>query len=239
MKKTANKCGVRFVFYDYATQAPVLPVHFINDYSEELSSDRSFATGDWNGANLVGFDDPITGTIKISTQIIPIELLALAAGGNGVEEGADLAHREVITCTTEGKISLATAPVAGSIYVYEEDKDCSGEPVASSATSKDVTIEGATVGKKYVAYYLENSTTAKRVQFRSDATSKFLTMRGITKWKDTTGAEIIEHVVGYKVQPKKAISLTYHGKGDPISMDMELDILEDDEGRTYDHIRVE
>lgn len=237
MKKTANKCGLRFSFYDYVTQEPALYVDFINDYSEELSADRTFATGDWNGANLVGFDDPITGTVRLSTQIIPIELLAMAAGGN-VASGAQLAHREVVVAGAEGAIAVKNTPIAGTVYVYKIDEDCSGKSLEATVTDKNISVTGATKDDKYVVYYLEDSADAKKVEFKSDLTNKFYTLRGYTKYKDTDGLDSLEHVVGYKLQPKKNFSITYHGKGDPVSWDMEFDILEDAEGRTYEHIRV-
>lgn len=236
MKKTANKCGMNFTFYDYSTKEPKMFVDFINDFTEELSSERTYATGGQNGANLVGFDDAITGTVKVATQIIPIELLAMAAG-NGATSGAQLAHREVLTAQN-GKITLSNTPVSGSLWVYAADSDCSGEPAAKTASGKEVTVSDAAEGAEYIAYYLEESETAKRVEFKNDNTPSFYIMRGYTKLKDTEGADSLEYVVGYKLQPKRALSLTYHGKGDPISLEMEFDIMEDADGNTYEHTRV-
>lgn len=237
MKKTANKCGVNFTLREYSTGKPYLYFDFINEYAEDLKRDRVFATGGQYAANLVGFEGKIEGTIKISTQIIPIEVIALAAGGN-VATGADVAVREIIKVTEAGKLTLSEDPIAGSLYVYKLDKDCEGDPAATEATAKAVTIEGAAVGDKYVAYYFKTSTDAKTVVFNENNTSDFYTLDGYTKMKDTDGLDSIEYVKGYKLQPQQAITLTYNGGSDPISLDVTFDILTDDEGNTYSHTRV-
>lgn len=237
MKKTANKCGVNFTLRDYVSGAPYLYFDFINEYAEDIKRDRSFATGGQKAANLVGFDGNITGTVKISTQIIPIELIALAAAGK-VESGAELSVREVIKVTEAGKITLTDEPVAGTLYVYKLENDCSGEPVATTATAKAVTIENAKTGEKYVAYYFKTSETAQKVVFNEGNTSDFYTIDGYTKLKDTDGLDSMEYVKGYKVQPQQAITLTYNGGSDPISLDVTFDLLTDDDGNTYSHVRV-
>lgn len=237
MKKTANKCGVNFTLREYATGKPFLFFDFINEYAEDIKRDRVFATGGQYAANLVGFEGKIEGTIKISTQIIPIEVIALAAAGK-VASGAEIAVREVIKATTTGKISLSETPIAGTLYVYKLDKDCEGDPVATTATTKDVTVEGAAVGDKYVAYYFKTSPDAKTVVFNENNTSPFYTIDGYTKLKDTDGLDTAEYVKGYKVQPQQAIALTYNGGNDPISLDVTFDLLTDGEGNVYSHTRV-
>lgn len=237
MKKTANKCGVNFTLREYGTNKPYLYFDFINEYAEDLKRDRSFATGGQYAANLVGFEGKLEGTIKISTQIIPIEVIALAAGGS-ITTGADIAVREVIKVTEVGKLNLSESPIAGSLYVYKLDKDCDGEPAATEATDKVVTVTGAAVGDKYVAYYFKTSAEAKTVIFNENNTSAFYTLDGYTKMKDTEGLDSIEYVKGYKLQPQQAIALTYNGGSDPISLDVTFDILADDEGNTYSHTRV-
>ena len=236
MKKTANKCGVNFTLTEYGTKKPYLFFDFINEYAEDLKRDRVFATGGQYAANLVGFEKAIEGTIKISTQIIPIELIALTVGGK-VESGAELAKREVLKATG-GKITLSETPIAGTIYVYKLDKDCEGDPAATTATEKAVTLTGATEGEKYVAYYFMQNSDAKTVVFNENNTSGFYTIDGYTKMKDTDGLDSMEYVKGYKVQPQQAITLTYNGGSDPISLDATFDILTDDDGNAYSHTRV-
>lgn len=237
MKKTANRCGMDFTAFDYATGKPALTFPFINEYALDLKRSRTFATGNPSQANLVGFDDPYEGTVKVSTQIIPIELIALVAGGE-IKDSADIAVREVLTVKDAGKVTLSETPVAGTLYVYALDSDCVGQPVATEATAKDVTIAAATTGQKYVAYYFKTEATARSVTFNGNNTVGFYVLDGYTKLKDTDGVDSMEHHHAYKVQPQQAITLTYHGKGDPMSLDVTFDILEDDEGNDYTIARV-
>ncbi len=237
MKKTANKCGMNFTLSNYKTKAPYLFFDWINDYVVELSRERQFATGGQKGANLVGFDDPIKGTIKISTQIIPVELISIAAAGN-VKTGAELACREVITVAENGKITLSQAPIAGTLYVYSADSDCAGEPVATTASDKEVTVADAAAGDNYIAYYFKQDAAAKEVIFNNANTADFYRLDGYTKLKDTEGLNSMEHVKAYKIQPQQALSLTYHGSGDPMSLDVTFDVLADDDDNVYSVTRV-
>lgn len=237
MKKTANRCGMDFHLRDYSTGAPVMTFPFINDYAVDLKRNRTFATGNPAQANLVGFDDPTEGTVKVSTQIIPIELIALIAGG-GVKEGADIGVREVIKVVEAGKLTLKETPTAGTLYVYKEADDCSGTPAATTATGKDVTVADAAIGDKYVAYYVKTDAEARSITFNDNNTTGFYSLDGYTKLKDTDGIDSLEHHHGYKLQPQQAFAATYHGKGDPMSIDVTFDVLSDDDGNNYTIARI-
>lgn len=85
--KMANRYGLDIKFYDYNSNGtlaqdakPVATVTFANEVSMELSSEVTWATGGQNHANRIGFKDPTEGTFSISTQLVTMELLGLAAG---------------------------------------------------------------------------------------------------------------------------------------------------------------
>ena len=119
MKKTANRKGANIQLRKYSDKSLFAYIDYVNSVAVELSSNRVYATGGDSGARQVGFDDPIEGTIKLSTQIVPIEFVALACSPDGVEDGGEIGIREKITVKEEGKITLTKTPVAGTIYVFK------------------------------------------------------------------------------------------------------------------------
>lgn len=79
----ANRRGMDLKFYaitDTACETPLLTVDYCNQVSVDLSGSTVWATGGQNHANKVPFEDPMEGTLTISTQIMTTELLALLAG---------------------------------------------------------------------------------------------------------------------------------------------------------------
>lgn len=237
MKKTATRCGFDFRVLKYTDNSPVLNVDFINKMDIELTSDRVSVTGGKDGGEIGGFDKPYKGTMKLSTQIVPIELIALAASKNGVVTGGTYSVREVITVATDGELTLSNAPVAGTLYVYAEDSDLTGESAATTATSKAVTIEGAKAGDKYVAYYMYTNATAKKVSFNDSYSTGYYVIDGETTFTDMeSNTDHATHIHAYKAKPKKAFTLNLDGTGDVASFDMEFDLYKDSDGNILDDI---
>lgn len=85
--KMANRLGLDIEFYDYKSDGtiagdPVAKLDFANEVSVELSSEITWATGGQTHANMIPFKDPTTGTFKISTQVVNMQVMALAAGAD-------------------------------------------------------------------------------------------------------------------------------------------------------------
>lgn len=52
-----------------------------------------------------------------------------------------------------------------------------------------------------------------------------------TVWQDASGTTYSESMTFHKVCPKRALNISYSGEGDPTSVDVEFDVLQDDEGK--------
>lgn len=238
MNKTANRKGANIQLWKYADKSLYSYIDYANSVSVEITSNRVYATGGDSAARQVGFDDPIEGTLKIATQIVPIEFVALACSPDGVESGGEIGKREKLTVATAGKIALSDRPVAGTLYVYAADSDLDGEPVSTTATDKEVTITDAKVGDTFIAYYIVASENAKSATFSNAKTPGCYIVYGDTVWKDTNDTIQAEHFKAYKAMPQKSFSITYQGSGDPLSMEMTFDLMEDDDGNVYTSTRV-
>ncbi len=63
---------------------------------------------------------------------------------------------------------------------------------------------------------------------------RFYTIVAETVWKGTDGGVYGEKLTLFKLCAKRALNLTYSGDGEPLSMDVEFDILDDDYGRVIE-----
>ena len=238
MKKTANRKGANIQLRKYSDKSLFAYIDYVNSVAVELSSNRVYATGGDSGTRQVGFDDPIEGTIKLSTQIVPIEFVALACSPDGVEDGGEIGIREKITVKEEGKITLTKTPVAGTIYVFKDGEDITATPAATAATGTEVTVTGAKAGEVYIAYYIVASAEAKSATFNNEKTPGCYIIYGDTVWKDTNDTITAEHFKAYKAMPQKSFSITYQGSGDPLTFEMTFDLMEDEDGNVYTSSRI-
>lgn len=237
MRKTANRKGANIQLRKYSDKSLFAYIDYVNSVAVELSSNRVYATGGDSGARQVGFDDPIEGTLKLSTQIVPIEFVALACSPDGVEDGGEIGIREKLTLTTS-KLTLSKTPVAGTIYVFKEGDDITSPPAATEATGTSVTISGGNEGDVYIAYYIVASEEAKSATFSNAKTPGCYIVYGDTVWKDTNDTISAEHFKAYKAMPQKAFSITYQGSGDPLTFEMTFDLMEDEDGNVYTSSRI-
>jgi len=155
----ANRCGLNVSLFEYSkgTDAAGVVVDFANECSLDIASDITWATGGQYASKLVGFNNPVEGTFRISTQLMTKQLLALISG----------------------------ADVSGSV---------------DTIVFKNVAAE-ATI------YYVIEADTV---------------------WKNPEGTTETEHIVIHKALPKRAYNITYNGAGDPVSVDIEFELMEDD-----------
>lgn len=79
----ANRYGLNIKIYEYTdgtvptgdSATPKCTVDFANVTDIEVNGDITWATGGQGHVNKIGFNDPMTGTFKLSTQIMTVELL--------------------------------------------------------------------------------------------------------------------------------------------------------------------
>lgn len=71
------------------------------------------------------------------------------------------------------------------------------------------------------------------VEFKNDpdAVTNYYVIEADTVWKDKSGTTKEENIVIHKALPKRAYNITYNGSGDPASVDVEFELLEDEDGK--------
>lgn len=159
----ANRYGLNvsvYAFADTSMATPLMTIDFANVSDIDISGDRTWATGGQAHVNKIGFNDPVQGTFKLSTQIMTMELLNMMAGG--------------------------------------------------------------TVGSGTTTVVFENT---------PNAMPKYYIIKAETVWQDAAGATYDETITFHKACPKRALNVSYNGDGDPVSVDVEFDLLQDDNGK--------
>lgn len=243
-KKIANRKGLKTRLYDYETKALVQTIDYGNVTTIEDSQDRVWATGGENMSNEVAFDNPSSGTFTISSQIIPLEYIALAATSEGLTTGNDLTVAETLVGATEDSsvvVTLSKTPVVdptkdfAAVVVYEHGVEIKGAtPLVTSvdADTKKVTITSGVAGTKYDVYYLTTEASSKSVTFNDNVSTGTYIIDSDTVYKEAGNTTpIAEQIRIYKAVPQKGITLTYQGgTGDPMSVDITFDFSADDDG---------
>lgn len=121
--KYANRYGLDLKLYkanetDFET--PLATIDFANEVSIELSSEVTWATGGQNHANRIAFSDPITGTLKISTQLVTMDLLGVISG-NMASEGSNDNLKTIISFENGGNSMPKSYIIKGTTVWQDED----------------------------------------------------------------------------------------------------------------------
>ena len=159
----ANRYGLNVEIYastDAQLEAPLMTIDFANVSDIDLSGDRTWATGGQDHANRIGFNNPIEGTFKLSTQIMTMELLNLMAGGT---PGSDT-----------------------TVVVFENTPN---------------------------------------------SMPKYFIIKAETVWQDADGLTYAETLTFHKASPRRAFNISYSGDGDPTSVDVEFDLMQNTDGK--------
>lgn len=155
----ANRCGIDLVFHNVAdgtTTTNDIKVNYVNEVSFEITGDAVYATGGKNHKRIITFNNPIEGTMTISTQIMTPELMTI---------------------------------------------------IAASA---------------------EDSAAVGTVTFKSREKVPVYKITGSTLWKDADGKVYTEELTVYKASVRNNYSASYTGDGDPHSVEITIDMLEDE-----------
>ena len=223
---------------DFKTGAPVLFADFGNVTTAGFSSDNVYAMK--KGAKAIAFNNPIEGTISIETQLRPMELYALLGDGT-IEKSAVIKKREVVQGSTGGKVTLTGTPKDGTVFVCKKgewgkeviDGSFSGTDFTATTTSEIVN------GEYYEVGYLEekasgvNKITINNAKLPKDVT---ISMETLDKYEEGNFVPFIMN--SYKASIQRSIELSFSSEGDPGSVTLTYDILQDNNGNVMDFIEI-
>ena len=234
----ARREVARLTLKDYTTGIPFLYIPYGQVVTTEHSGDTVYARGDWNNGIKAAFNGNRAAQLSLETTVFDYKLIAFLAGTSVSTGTTNIFKREVLKATgTESvTIALSETPVTDSITVFPIAKDCdSTSKMVITVADKSVTLTAGVADDSYVAYYY-TATAAndfESVTFNSTKFPAACKMSGLTKVKDTDGnKDKYEYMEVYNAQAQAGFNITMNNDGDPSSMTVTFDLMEDADGNT-------
>lgn len=224
------------------TKAPFLFFDTGNTTTAGISGSSVYARK--KGTRAIAFEDPIEGTMTISAQVIPFKLYALFSDGT-IHSDATHAVKATLESTVAGKLTMAPATgdsvVAGSVFVYPAGSfgDASAA-IACTVADNTITATSASdiaVGSSYdVGYLVSRTSGVKRVSIATDKVPNDYFIQMNTVEKDEDGVITPYILTAYKASIQRTFTLTFSSEGDPSTVEITFDLLEDKNGNFLDII---
>ena len=227
-------CDVHIL--DYATKKPWMLVDFCNTTTAGFSADAVYANK--KGAKDIKFDNPLEGTMKLNFQVHPFQIYALYSDGE-IETSALIARRENVAGKAEGKLTLTNTPKAGTVYAVDPD---TGKIIEGTVSDKEFTATTTSEikeGTTYEVSYLEEKTAGvKKISFNNKKTPKDFFIQMETVDKDEKGNLVPVRITAYKASPNRTLDLSFSSDGDPAEIEIELSVLQNENGDVMDIIEI-
>ena len=223
---------------DFKTGAPVLFADFGNVTTAGFSSENTYAMK--KGAKAIAFNNPIEGTCGIEMQCHPFQVYALLGDGT-IEKSGIIKKREVIKCTVGGKLTLTGTPKGGTVFACKKG-EWGKEVIDGSFSGTDFTATsiGDIVQDEYyeVGYLEEKNSGINKVTINNTKLPKDLTISMETLDKDVEG-NLVPFIMNiYKATIQRSIDLSFSSEGDPATISLTFDCLQDDDGNVLDFIEI-
>lgn len=229
------KTGKPFLFFDTA-----------NTTTAGLSADAVYAMA--KGSRRIAFPNPMEGTLTIEAQVYPFKFFALLSNGQ-IHSDAVYADKLTVTCSEAGKLTIkpTKGTIEGAIFVYKEgqfgDDDglVEGEFTAESGefvpaeSPEEVCTEGAVFE---VGCMVARETGVKRISFTNAnlPPDYFITMHTLDKDEEGLFTPFI--ITAYKASIQRTFELSFTSEGDPATVTLTFDLLEDKEKRIMDMVEL-
>ena len=226
------------------TMTPFLNFDTANTTTAGLSGDSVYAMA--KGSRKIAFANPLEGTMTIEAQVMPFKFYSLLSDGV-IGTNAAYADSKKITCEKAGELTIAIPDggsiVAGTVFVYPEDSYGDEDAlIAGTFANNKFTVTDASkiaVGSKYEVGYIINRTSGvKKISFNNKKLPKdyYITMKTVDKDEDGLLTPFV--ITAYKAAIKRDFELSFSSEGDPASVQLQFDLLEDSDGNILDMIEL-
>lgn len=223
---------------DIKTKKPFLFFDTANTTTQNISSDTSFAMA--KGMKKIGFSNPMDGTATIEAQVYPFKFYSLMTDGVIESKGA-YPEKKIIKCEIGGKLTIPVGAIAGTVFVFALD-DFGGTEIQgafSENTFNATQAESIRQGESYeVGYIVSKSSGVNSIKFNNKRLPKAYYISMNTVEKDEFDVLTPYKIILYKAQPQRNFELSQSSEGDPASITMTFDLLEDREGNFVEMIEI-
>lgn len=228
---------------EYKTKKPFLFFDTANTTTAGINSDAVYAMA--KGARRIAFDNPLEGTMTIEAQVYPFRLFSLFSDGT-IHSSAYIADTKSVKCTTAGSLDISVTNgtiEAGTVFVYPEDSfgDESTLIAGTFASGTFTATEAANIAVDTtykVGYIVKIVSGVKTIKFNNKYQSKayFVTMDTLDKDEDDVLTPF--KLTAYKAKPQRNFELSFSSEGDPASVTVTFDLLEDKNGDVLDMVEI-
>lgn len=235
-KQMANREVCDLIFEEYSTKKPFLHCDYANTSSVELTGETVYAYGGKSHPKKVGFNGERGGTMTVETQIQTPKLWELISGGTGSKEASFLKRVKTVV-GEQNKITLEeTSDIAtGSVCVYLADDENLEKELEAQVNGKDITLtEEQTVGTEVVVFYGVTRKDVYNINIKSTSFPKAFTVYGDTYMRTEDDDILPYRLKAYKAMPQSQMSLSFANSGDPSTITITLDLMEDKDHNMLD-----
>lgn len=224
------------------TMAPFLWFDTANTTTVGVTGDSVYAMA--KGSKRIAFQNPIEATMTIECQVYPFKLFSLFSDGV-VDTSAAYAAHDTITCDTAGSLSISVSNgeiQSGTVFVYpsgsygEEDSQIAGtfaDGTFTAETESDIAVD-----TDYEVGYLVTREGVKKVSFTNKTTPPDYFISMVTADKDEEGTWTPFIITAYKASIQRSFDLSFSSEGDPASVTLTFDLLEDKNGNVIDMVEL-
>lgn len=224
---------------DVATKKPIMFFDTANTTTQNITGETVFAMA--KGTKKIGFSNPVEGTATIEAQVYPFELYALMTDGI-VESAASYPARETAVCTTDGELTVPSGAVDGTVFVFAKDDFGGTEIKGTVADGKFTAVSASDVkanGEYEIGCIITKETGVKKLSFNNKKLPKAYYISMNTVEKDENEVLTPYKIILYKAQPQRNFELSQSSEGDPASLTLTFDLLEDKDGNFVDMVEIE
>lgn len=245
MKEVAN-----VIFFDVATNKPVLFFDTLKVSTIENESDSAEATGGQGNGRLLSWDFGRKATLTMQDALLSDISLSLLAGTTVKTTDIKAVGREVIVAVKDAtsgvKVTLKDEPIAmNTVAVYKVDKGVMGQEVTGVTQDTDKKVlkiagEAVAEGEQVMVFYEYKVTAqdATQVTFNGSAFPATYKVVGDTIVRGEDGVDRKMQFVIPKAKLQSNFSLTMDAEN-VSTFDFTLDILvEAGTNKLYDIIRL-
>lgn len=227
------------------TMAPFLKFDTANTTTAGLSGDSVYAMA--KGSRKIAFANPLEGTMTIEAQVYPFKFFSLLSDGV-IETTAAYADSQVVRCETEGELSITVENgeiKAGTVFVYpkgqfgDETAAIVGTFATGNFTETAESNKKLTVGAEFeVGYIVTRTSGVKKISFNNKKLPKDYYITQKTVDKDEEGLLTPFVMTAYKASIQRNFELSFSSEGDPASVTLTFDLMEDKDGNIFDMIEL-
>lgn len=224
------------------TMAPFLKFDTANTTTAGLSGDSVYAMA--KGSRKIAFANPLEGTMTIEAQVYPFKFFALLSDGE-IESTAAYADSKIVTSSEAGKLTIKSESgtiTPGTVFVYpvgsfgDETAVIEGTYESDTFTAKTSSDIAATTD--YEVGFIVSRTNVKKISFNNKKLPRDYYITQKTVDKDEQGMLTPFVMTAYKASIQRNFELSFSSEGDPASVTLTFDLMEDKDGNVFDMIEL-